>query len=212
MGNINRGGDGGSVVIEAGDSTGNLAVGGSINLRTGAGGANAAAGAVIIDIPSSDQGPGGEWIFNTEGVLQLPNSGTIGNDDNNIDIGSTNAISLEAVGVVNVYTDTGGTAYQWQFGDDGNLTLPTNESSINYANGSPYGGGGGSSGFNFEYQVEPYVANTIPGFGEIQFANNEAGNSAPATAQKLFINTDAFNEQVLGTVFQQWHRIHIVVP
>ena len=74
-GNIARGALGGEVVIEAGDSTGNLIVGGSINLRTGAGGANAAAGAVIIDIPASDQGPGGEWIFDATGNLVLP-SGT----------------------------------------------------------------------------------------------------------------------------------------
>jgi hypothetical protein len=30
----------------------------------------------------------------------------------------------------------------WTFGVDGNITLPNNYSSINYANGSPYGGGG----------------------------------------------------------------------
>ena len=34
---------------------------------------------------------------------------------------------------------------QWTFGADGNLTLPTNNSSINYANGQPYGGGGGNA-------------------------------------------------------------------
>lgn len=28
----------------------------------------------------------------------------------------------------------------WDFGTDGNLTLPSNSSSINYANGTPYGG------------------------------------------------------------------------
>jgi len=34
----------------------------------------------------------------------------------------------------------------WTFGVDGNITLPNNYSSINYANGSPYGGGGGNTG------------------------------------------------------------------
>ena len=37
---------------------------------------------------------------------------------------------------------TAGT-YNWTFNTDGNLTLPSNTSSINYANGDPYGGGSG---------------------------------------------------------------------
>ena len=123
MGNIARGAEGGGVVIEAGDSTGNLAVGGSINLRTGAGGANAAAGSVIFDIPSSDAGPGGEWIFDDQ-VLRLPGGGTVRGDDN-VDIGSGNAISLEASSAVNVYTDTDGTSHQWQFAPDGTTIFPT---------------------------------------------------------------------------------------
>ena len=144
-GNIDLGNAGGDVTINAGDTTSNGDSGGSIILRSGDAGANALAGQVQIIIPSSDEGNGGTWTFNGSGILELPNSGTIGNDGNNIDIGSTSAISLEASTVVNIYTDTNGNAYQWQFGDDGNLTLPTNTSSINYANGSPYGGGGGSA-------------------------------------------------------------------
>jgi len=35
---------------------------------------------------------------------------------------------------------------QWAFGTDGNLTLPGNTSSINYANGQPYGGGSANTG------------------------------------------------------------------
>jgi len=33
----------------------------------------------------------------------------------------------------------------WTFGTDGNITLPSNIASINYANGDPYGGGGGNA-------------------------------------------------------------------
>jgi hypothetical protein len=33
----------------------------------------------------------------------------------------------------------------WTFDSEGNLTLPSNTSSINYPNGNPYGGGGGSA-------------------------------------------------------------------
>lgn len=126
-GNIDLGNSGGDVTINAGDSTGNGDPGGSIILRSGDAGANALAGQIQLIISSSDVGPGGTWTFDGEGIIQLPNSGTIGNDGNNIDIGSSNSISLEASSAVNIYTDTGTNAWQWQFQDDGNLRLPTIE-------------------------------------------------------------------------------------
>jgi hypothetical protein len=126
-GNIDLGNSGGDVTINAGDSSGNGDSGGSIILRSGDPGANALAGQIQLIISGGDVGPGGTWTFNGEGIIQLPNSGTIGNDGNNIDIGSTSAISLEASSAVNIYTDTGTAAWQWQFQDDGNLRLPTIE-------------------------------------------------------------------------------------
>lgn len=126
-GNIDLGNSGGDVTINAGDSTGNGNSGGDIILRSGDAGANALAGQIQLIIPGSDSGDGGAWTFNGAGIIQLPNSGTIGNDGNNIDIGSTSAISLEASTVVNIYTDTNTAAYQWQYGDNGQLTLPTIE-------------------------------------------------------------------------------------
>lgn len=126
-GNIDLGNSGGDVSINAGDSTGNGSTGGSIILTAGTAGANALAGQIQLIIPGGDVGAGGTWTFDGEGIIQLPNSGTIGNDANNIDIGSTSAISLEASTVVNIYTDTNTAAYQWQFGDNGQLTLPTIE-------------------------------------------------------------------------------------
>ena len=100
MGNIARGAFGGDVVIEAGDSTGNLDVGGSINLRTGTGGANAAAGSVIIDIPVSDQGTGGEWMFDATGNLVLPRGGVV--YETNIPYGNIgNTIALAPSGGIN---------------------------------------------------------------------------------------------------------------
>jgi hypothetical protein len=147
-GNIARGAQGGSIYIDAGDSTGNGVVGGSIYLSTGLAGPNAEAGDLQIQVPSSDSGPGGTWRFDGQGVLELPGGGTIRNDGS-LDIGGGDAISLEAGGVVNIYSDTNGNAYQWQFGDDGNLTLPSNSSSINYANGTPYGGGSGTGNVTF---------------------------------------------------------------
>jgi hypothetical protein len=126
-GNIDLGNSGGDVTINAGDSTGNGDPGGDIILRSGDAGANALAGQIQLIISSSDNGDGGTWTFNGAGIFELPNSGTIGNDGNNIDIGSTSAISLEASSAVNIYTDTGTNAWQWQFQDDGNLRLPTIE-------------------------------------------------------------------------------------
>jgi hypothetical protein len=126
-GNIDLGNSGGDVTINAGDSTGNGDPGGSIILRSGDAGANALAGQIQLIISSSDNGDGGTWTFDGAGIIQLPNSGTIGNEGNNIDIGSTSAISLEASSAVNIFTDTGTAAWQWQFQDDGNLRLPTIE-------------------------------------------------------------------------------------
>ena len=51
----------------------------------------------------------------------------------------TNTITLQ----------TGGDS--WTFGTDGNLTLPSNTSSINYANGDPYGGGGSANTGNVTF-------------------------------------------------------------
>ena len=88
-GNIDRGADGGAVLIEAGDSTGNGINGGGITLTTGLGGTNALAGYVEINIPSSDLGTGGAWIFTGTGNLNLPTNGSLNltgggiNQDNN---------------------------------------------------------------------------------------------------------------------------------
>lgn len=97
------------------------------------------------------------WTFGDDGRLLLPNNGTINTSDTAVDIGSDNSISLEANTVVNIYTDTNGAGYQWQFGDDGNLTLPGNTFAVNYANGTPVsiGGGGNASTGNvtFDNQI-----------------------------------------------------------
>jgi len=54
-------------------------------------------------------------------------------------------VKLEANGNIVINSnDYIGNSQQWDFGIDGNLTLPSNTSSINYANGSPYGGGLGN--------------------------------------------------------------------
>jgi len=70
------------------------------------------------------------WNFGTDGRLTFPGTPRIDTDSNNFEVQAAENISLEANAVVNIYTDTSGNAYQWQFGDDGNLTLPTGKSII----------------------------------------------------------------------------------
>lgn len=75
---------------------------------------------VVITTDADDDAK--HWTFDPTGKLTLPNGGEIDNSENNIELRASNHISLEATGVVNIYTDDGN--HQWQFGDDGNLTLP----------------------------------------------------------------------------------------
>lgn len=65
------------------------------------------------------------WQFGTDGDLTLPNNAVIRTDGSNVEVGNVTNFNVEAAGVVNIYTDTNGeTPFQWQFGDDGNITLP----------------------------------------------------------------------------------------
>ena len=107
------------------------------------------------------------WTFSDDGKLLLPNNGVINTSDTAVDIGSDNSISLEANTVVNIYTDTNGAGYQWQFGDDGNLTLPGNSFAVNYANGTQVsiGGGGNASTGNVTFNNQ-IVIGTGDGFGD----------------------------------------------
>lgn len=72
-----------------------------------------------------------------------------------------------------------GTNATWQFDGSGNITLPTNTSSINYANGQPYGGSGGSGTYgnaNVAAYLPTYTGNlsnvnTITASGDITAGN-----------------------------------------
>ena len=58
----------------------------------------------------------------------------------------------------------------WTFGTNGNLTLPSNVSSINYANGAPYGAAGNVTGGNVRIQDQ---SNTLTNaVNTINFAGN----------------------------------------
>jgi hypothetical protein len=79
---------------------------------------NSLPGTFTISVPTNN------WTFGTDGRLAFPGTPVIDTDANNFDIIGAESVSLEANAVVNIYTDTGGSAYQWQFGTDGNLTMP----------------------------------------------------------------------------------------
>ena len=64
------------------------------------------------------------WTFGDDGRLTFPGTPRIDTDANNFEVQAAEAISLEANTVVNIYTDSGNNAFQWQFGDDGNFTIP----------------------------------------------------------------------------------------
>jgi hypothetical protein len=87
-----------------------------------------------VTLRANSIGTNKDWNFGNTGVLTLPNSGVINASGNSVDIGSDDAISLEANAAVNIYTDTNGTTYQWQFGDAGELTLPASSEITEVAN------------------------------------------------------------------------------
>jgi len=108
--------------------------------------------------------------LDTNGVLHLPDQSIIngstlrgvpGTGDLNytgITIGPTSENAENTwmwVDASNAYiaTDYGNTGKTWTFDSDGNLTLPGNTSSINYANGSPYGGSANTGNIGFDNDV-----------------------------------------------------------
>jgi hypothetical protein len=94
--------------------------------------ANPTVGSGIVRIAVGQNGGGGPnlWDFNANGTLTFPGTPRIDTDANNFEVQAAEAINFEANTVVNIYTDAGNNAYQWQFGDDGNLTLPDTTSVI----------------------------------------------------------------------------------
>ena len=89
--------------------------------------ANPTSGSGIVRIVVGQNGVGSGpnlWDFNANGTLTFPGTPRIDTSTNNFEVQAAEAINFEANTVVNIYTDAGNNAYQWQFGDDGNLTLP----------------------------------------------------------------------------------------
>lgn len=78
---------------------------------------------IVVGQNGGNTGPN-LWDFNANGTLTFPGTPRIDTSTNNFEVQAAEAINFEANAVVNIYTDAGNNAFQWQFGDDGNLTLP----------------------------------------------------------------------------------------
>ena len=129
------GGLGGGVNIIAGTTTRINESGGSIELSTGgaSGDGTGAAGYVSINIPSSNVGTGGQWIFGGTGTtLNVPaNAEIYGANFGNFTVGC-------AGNTIVTSSDYGANVQNWVFGYTGNLTLP--QGGVVYETGIPFGG------------------------------------------------------------------------
>lgn len=114
----------------------------------------------IILQSGNNSDPTAAWTFRNNGNLSLPGGALLGNTYGD----NPNAVGLQAgpggyAGInsydqgqfvqadgtgVYIGTDFTGNSCIWTFDANGNLTLPGNTSSINYADGSPYGGTSGN--------------------------------------------------------------------
>jgi hypothetical protein len=121
--------------------------------------ANNTYGNIILQAGANSD-PTATWTFRNNGNLSLPGGGLLGNTYGD----NPNAVALQAgpggyAGInsydqgqfvqadgngVYIGTDYTGNTCIWTFDASGNITLPGNTSSINYANGDPYGGTSGN--------------------------------------------------------------------
>lgn len=82
------------------------------------------AGGLYITANTVANGTARTWNFGTDGRLTFPGTPRIDTGSNNFEVQAAESINLEANAAVNIYTDTSGGAYQWQFDTAGDLTVP----------------------------------------------------------------------------------------
>ena len=70
------------------------------------------------------------WNFAETGIIILPDGAIIDTSSDNFEVRAVENVNFEANAVFNIYTDTSNNAYQWQFGDDGKITLADGNSII----------------------------------------------------------------------------------
>jgi hypothetical protein len=103
-------------------------------------------------------------------------------------------VKLEAgdFGNVSIGTQDLSNSYAWTFGNDGNLTLPGNASSINYADGSPFSGAPVNTGnltFN-QSTIETDQSNAYINFNAYSAGDIDVGTN---DAKNVVIRTDGSN-------------------
>lgn len=59
-----------------------------------------------------------------QNMINFSSGALVDSSNNNIEIRGIDNFNIESRNVVNIYTNTQGNVYQWQFDDNGNLTLP----------------------------------------------------------------------------------------
>ena len=148
--------------------------------------ANNTYGNIILQAGANSD-PTATWTFRNNGNLSLPGGGLLGNTYGD----NPNAVGLQAglggyAGInsydqgqfvqadgngVYIGTDYTGNSCVWTFDASGNITLPGNASSINYANGDPYGG---TSGNPFNQDLN--TGNSVTFAGVSATGNVSAGN------------------------------------
>jgi len=154
------------------DNTGNLTLPGNtfaVNYANGS--------PVTFSSSTGNIGFVGDAIYDTNGII-LENAG-LGSPaataaliiPANANAGPVQLNNLAGNVTVNANTSS------WTFGTDGNLTLPGNTSSINYANGSPYGGSGSSYGnSDVTALLSDFGGNTISTTGTVIVGTIETAN------------------------------------
>jgi hypothetical protein len=206
-------GDGYTAVLYGGDagSTGNSNVytGGQARI-TGGRGVNGGIGGQVR-LRTYDANSSNDWYFKPDGNLELPD-GTVLQNGGGIEFPSTEGewdlhssdgkIYIGSLPSSMAYIDTydanisvrirtlgdpqEGPGYDWIFDPTGNLTLPTNTFSVNYANGQrvQLGGGNANTG-NFIFDTLDLDGTT---FDEIALTGTNSGNiivNAPGLAMVI---------------------------
>ena len=132
-------------------------------------------------------GGGQQWIYSTDGSTIFPNGAKLNNGTSHqfaTDNTVTTSLDLRDTSGAGFYTNGSGFTLRsngsenWIFSTNGNLTLPSNTASINYANGSPYGGSSGTSVAEAPFNIQSSNFTATAG---ARYGVNTTGGSVTAT-------------------------------
>ena len=152
---------------------------------------------IITNVGTSNK----RWEFGADGNLTLPSGPKLisgypggGYTANVASLAGTDVYLANSDGSSWIGIDGGtprlgwdSTSKYWNFGSDGNLTLPSGTPSINYANGTPYGGTGNVTAGNVTIQNQGNTLTTA--VNTINFTGN--GVSATNVGNVVTVNVTA---------------------